>query len=134
MEGDENKQYTGVPAILYTALWHVREMGFLKRMLGELKIKRTSLYVHFDDYPPGGIVTVDPEKGDYEVVAVEAGQAIDLDSCDCAVTGQLKPVVQLLEHDKNLLLGVLGLVLQRKIRIKGLFRLLKAAKLISRCI
>nr|MDO8087671.1 hypothetical protein [Candidatus Sigynarchaeum springense] len=134
MEGDENKQYSGVPAILYTALWHVREMGFLKRMLDEQKIKRTSLYVHFDDYPPDGIITIDPEKGDYEVVVVEAGQAIDAKSHDCAVTGQFKPVIQLLEHDKNLIFGILGLVLQRKIRVKGFFKLLKVAKLVSRCI
>ncbi|MEX2684139.1 MAG: hypothetical protein Q6373_021395 [Candidatus Sigynarchaeota archaeon] len=134
MEGNEHKLLSGVPAILYTALWHAREAGFLKTILAELKIKRTSLYVHFDDYPPGGIITVDPEKGDYEVVAVEPGQAIDAKFYDCAVIGLLKPAVKLLEHDKNLLLGIIVLVLQRKIRIKGFFKLLKAAKLISRCI
>jgi hypothetical protein len=124
----------GVPAILYTALWHVREMGFLKQILDEMKIKRLSLYVHFDDYQPGGLITIDGEKGDYEVAAVEAGRGIGDVSCDCAVTGQLKPAIQIIEHDKNLLVGILGLVLQRKVRIKGFFKLLKIAKLVLRCI
>lgn len=123
-----------MPAILYTALWHVREMGFLKQILDEMKIKRLSLYVHFDDYQPGGLITIDGEKGDYEVAAVEAGRGIGDVSCDCAVTGQLKPAIQIIEHDKNLLVGILGLVLQRKVRIKGFFKLLKIAKLVLRCI
>jgi hypothetical protein len=134
MADDETKQLAGVPAVMYTALWHVREMGFLKRILDELKIKRISLYVHFDDYPPGGIITVDAEKGDYEVITVEAGQESMAGQCDCAVTGQIKPAIQLLEHDKNLLLGIIALVLQRKIRIKGFFKLMKTAKFILRCI
>ncbi len=133
-EGEGTKLLSGVPAMLYTALWHVREMGFLKRILDEMKIKHTSLYVHFDDYQPGGLITIDGEKGDYEVVAVEAGQSIDAVPCDCAVTGQLKPAIQLIEHDKNLLFGIIGLVLQKKIRIKGFFKLLKIAKLVLRCI
>jgi hypothetical protein len=134
MQSDETKALTGVPAMLYTALWHVREMGFLKQILDELKITRLSLYVHFDDYQPGGLITVDGEKGDYDVVAVEAGRGIGTVSCDCAVTGQLKPAIQIIEHDKNLIFGILGLVLQRKVRIKGFFKLLKIAKLVLRCI
>ncbi len=134
MEGDKTKQLSGVPAMLYTALWHVREMGVLKQILDEMKIKRTSLYVHFDDYQPGGLITVDGEKGDYEVVVVEAGKGIGDVPCDCAVTGQLKPAILLIEHNKNLLFGIIGLVLQRKVRIKGFFKLLKIAKLVLRCI
>ncbi len=134
IEGEGTKLLSGVPAMLYTALWHPREAGFLSKILAELKIRHISLYVHFDDYQPGGLITVDGEKGDYEVVAVEAGRGISDVSCDCAVTGQLKPAIQLIEHDKNLLFGILGLVLQRKVHIKGFFKLLKFAKLVLRCI
>jgi hypothetical protein len=132
LQDDEAKQLTGVPAVMYTALWHVREMGFLKRILDELKITRMTLYVHLDDYPPGGLVMVDGEKGDYTVVAVNSVTS-DI-TYDVAVFGKLKPAVLLLEHDKNIILGALGLLIQRKIRIKGFFKLLKIVKLIKRCI
>ena len=134
MTDDEAKLLTGVPAVMYTALWHARGMGFRKRILDELKITRMAIYVHFDDYPPGGLSTIDGEKGDYDIISIEGGKDINDVPCDCAVTGQMKPVVQLLEHGKNLLLGLLVLVLQRRIRIKGLFKLVKVAKLVLRCI
>jgi hypothetical protein len=132
MQDDTTKLLSGVPAILYTGLWHVREMGFLKAILAEMKITRMKLLVSFDDYKPAGLITVDGEKGDYTVEAVEVITS-DI-SYDAAVFGMLKPVVLLLEHDKNLILGILVLILQKKIRIKGFFKLLKIAKLILRCI
>ncbi|NMC04362.1 MAG: hypothetical protein GYA24_04080 [Candidatus Lokiarchaeota archaeon] len=132
MQDDDTKQLTGVPAMLYLALWQAREMGFLKRILDELRIAHMAVYVHMDDYQPGGLITIDGEKGDYIVVAVDASTS-DL-AYDAAVFGKLKPAVKLLENDKNLLFGILGLLLKKKIRIKGFFKLLKFAKLVLRCI
>jgi len=123
----------GVPAILYTALWHVREMGFLKRMLDELGIRQLRLLVFFTDYLPGGLLTIDGVAGDYAVLPFQDLAEVADRPYDCAVIGTLEPVVRLLEKGKHVFFGGLGLLIRRKLKVQGLRAILKLAKLFGRC-
>ena len=88
----------GVPAVLYTGLWLVREMGFLKTILNELKINRLRILIYFEDYKPGGLISIDGEKGDYSVIPVENVEEVDYDG---AVFGKLQDLVYLVNGTEN---------------------------------
>lgn len=120
----------GVPAVLYTGFWLVREMGFFKTILDELKIKELKILMYFEDYKPGGLLTIDGEKGDYSVIPVENVEDVEYDG---AVFGKLQDLVYL-ANSSNIIFAALGALVKRKVKIKGISPLLKFARLLMRCI
>ena len=127
---EEEPQLEGVPAVLYTALWQAREMGFLKTILDELKIEKMRILFFFEDYKPGGLISIDGIKGDYEVVAVDDIEGIEYDG---AVIGRVKQFYHLV-NEGNLILKGLWILLTRKLKLKGKGKLLKFLRLVLRCI
>ncbi len=88
----------GVPAIFYTALWNVREAGFLKPIMADLGIKRISLLIDLDDYKPGGIIIANQDEGDFQVIAFDTRDEVRDIPVDVEVKGKLKPIVLLLQE------------------------------------
>ena len=123
----------GVPAILYAGLWNVREAGFLKEIMAELGIKQISLRIDMEDYKPGGILVVDGEKGDYKVISFTNRDEVKNIPVDIEVVGNLKPIVLLLQEGKNIVFGVLGLLLKNQLKVRGIRKALLLAKLFARC-
>ena len=70
------EQLEGTPALMYTALWQTREMGFLKNILDDLKIKKLRILFYFKDYLPGGLITLDGELGDYTVESIDSLEGV----------------------------------------------------------
>ena len=127
---EELLQLEGVPAVLYTALWQAREMGFLKTILDELKIDVLRILFYFEDYKPGGLISIDGNKGDYEVIEVDDIEGLEYDG---AVIGRVKQIYHLV-NEGHLILKSLWILLSRKIKLKGVRKLWKFLRLILRCI
>lgn len=123
----------GIPAILYTALWNVREAGFLKPVMADLGIKRISLLIDMEDYKPGGIIIANQDEGDFQVIAFDSRDEVKDIPVDVEVTGKLKPIVLLLQERKNVVVGVLGLLLKGQLKIRGIRKAFVIAKLLARC-
>lgn len=118
----------GVPALLYIALWQTREMGVLKPLMERQKIQSLKIAILFEDYKPGGLISLDGIKGDYTVETIDSLEGIDYDG---AIIGKLRPVVKLLEG--HLLSKGFWLIISRKVKLKGRLKLLKFGKLLLRC-
>lgn len=125
---EKNIKIEGLPALVYTALWQTREMGFLKKITTDLKIKHLSIMFFFKDYKPGALLEIDGVKGDYKVTAIDSSEGINYDG---AIIGLLGPVVKTLEG--NVLLKGFKVLFTRKIVLKGKMKLLKFGKLLLRC-
>ncbi len=128
---EKENEITGISALLYSTLWQTREMGHLKRILDEVKINHLTIVMFFKDYKPGALLEIDGEKGDYKISAIDSLNGIKYDG---AIIGKMGPVVKLLEVGlASFLLKGFYVLFTRKIRFKGIFRLFKFMKLLSRC-
>ncbi len=127
---EDSPQLEGLPAVMYTALWQVREMGFLKTILDELKIKTLKILIYAKDYKPGALISIDGDKGDYKVIPIDDIKSVEYDG---AVIIQAKPFVLLLNKSHRLTKGF-WLLLKRKAKFKGPLKLWKFLKLVLRCI
>jgi hypothetical protein len=123
-------QLEGIPVVLYTALWQVREMGFLKTILDELKIKKLRILLFVEDYKPGALISIDGDKGDYEVIPVDDIEGIEYDG---AIIGRAKPFYHLI-NERHLIRKAFWILLTRKIILKGKRKLWKFLRLVMRCI
>ncbi|MFX0103590.1 MAG: hypothetical protein ACFFCS_28770 [Candidatus Hodarchaeota archaeon] len=124
------EQLEGLPAVIYTGPWLARELGIFKNICDDLKIDKLKILLHLEDYKPGALISIDGQKGDYTVTPVENPEGVE---CDGAIFGKVEDIVSSVES-VNILLTALVLIIKRKIRIKGLWKLLKFAKLMLRCI
>jgi hypothetical protein len=120
----------GVPAVFYTAPWLVRELGFLKTILDDLKIDKLKILFFFEDYKPGGLISIDGEKGDYSVIPVDDVEGVEYDG---ALFGKLQDLVSVVDSS-NMILSALWLLIKGKVKVKGLGKLLKFARFLLRCI
>ena len=125
---EKNNKIEGLPALVYTALWQTREMGFLKRILDDLNIKKLRIVFFFKDYLPGSLLEIDGDKGDYSVTALNSLDGVKYDG---AIIGKLGPVVRMLEG--AFLLKGFYVLFTRRIRLKGIKNLFKFYQLFKRC-
>ena len=116
--------FEGVPAIVYFALWQTRKLGFLKEILKEKKIKNVKILLFFEDYKPGALITLDAEKGDFFIDAVDSIENLQYDT---AVIGEIGPLLKIFEG--NIILRAIGVFLKKKVRIKSKLLLLKILNL-----
>jgi len=125
---DKTEKIEGIPALLYAALWQTREMGFLEKILTDLKVNTLRIIVFFDDYKPGAFLEFDREKGDYNITAINSIEEIKYDG---AIIGKLEPVLKTLEG--NIYLRGLKVLFKRQIVFKGKLKLFKFLKILMRC-
>ncbi len=122
MENLEN-----VPALFYSAFWSTREMGFLKRILTDLKIDKMKILIFMQDYLPGALITLDGQKGDYLIEPVENPESVEYDG---AFIGNMKDIINLLQG--NMILKGISYLITRRIKMKGIGSLLKFLNLLGR--
>lgn len=125
---ETSEKLVNVPAMFYSLFWQTRELGFFKRILEECKVQKLSLMVFFHDYQPGALITLDQELGDFTITPVHS---IDEFKYDCAIIGNLRPVIKSFEG--NFLLKNFWNMLSRKVKLKGIGNLLKFGKVVLRC-
>jgi len=125
---EKTEKIEGIAALLYAALWQTREMGFLKKILTDLKINHLRIIFFFNDYKPGALLEFDREKGDYTVTAINSIEEIKYDG---AIIGKLEPVLKTLEG--NVFLRGLKVLFKRQIVFKGKLKLFKFYKILRRC-
>ena len=118
----------GIPALIYSAFWQTREMGFLKRILNELNIASLKIAFFFKDYLPGAFIEFDGVNGDFKVTAINSLDGVKYDG---AIIGKLGPVIKTLEG--AFLLKGFYVIFTRRIRFKGIMNLLKFYKIFTRC-
>ena len=123
----ENAELEGAGALLYTALWQTRELGFLKKILTDLKIKKLRILIFFEEYKPGALITLDGELGDYTIEPIESPDGIEYDG---AIIGKLKPLVEAMEG--HLISKGFWAWISGKIKLKGKRNLWKFAKVLLR--
>ena len=114
----------GACAVAYTALWQTRELGFLKRILTELKIKKLKILLYFEEYG-GALVTLDGELGDFTIEPVDSPEGVEYDG---AIIGKLEPVIKTMEG--NIILRGLWAWISGKVKLKGKLKLWKFAKVL----
>ena len=122
------KKIEGLPALVYSAIWQTREMGILKKILTDLKIKNLRIMFFFKDYKPGALLEFDGIKGDYKVTTINSRKNIKYDG---AIIGEIGPIVKMLEG--LFLIKGFYVLFTRKLVLKGKFKLLKFAKIIKWC-
>ncbi|MFX1274489.1 MAG: hypothetical protein ACFFBP_01100 [Promethearchaeota archaeon] len=125
---EKNNKIEGLPALVYTALWQTREMGFLKNILTDLKIKNLRIMFFFKDYKPGALLEIDGEKGDYKVTAIDSSENIKYDG---AIIGELGPIVKMLEG--GFFRKGFKVLIKKKLILKGKLNLYKFLKILGRC-
>lgn len=121
------EQLENIPAIIYSAFWSTREMGFMKRILKELKIDKLTILVFSSDYLPGALIQFDGVKGDFYIESVYNLENVDYDG---AFIGKMQLVIDLL-HGHYLSKGLWYLITGR-IKLKGIGALIKFLKIIGR--
>ena len=117
----------GTGALLYTALWQTRELGFLKPIMEKLKIRKLKVLFYFKEYMPGALVILDGELGDFTIQPVESLDGVEYDG---AVIGKLKPIMKALEN--HIIMRGLWTLISGKVKLKGIGSLLKFAKILIR--
>ncbi|MHA1688613.1 MAG: hypothetical protein ACTSUN_04650 [Promethearchaeota archaeon] len=118
-----------LPAIIYSAFWLTREMGFLKHILQELNIDKLSILIFLKDYKPGALIKFDGEKGDFFIEPVWDLGAKTLE-VDGIFIGTMKGIISLLQGH-SLLKGFWYLI-TRKFKFKGIKALLQILKLLGK--
>ena len=121
----DQKDYEGTCAIAYTALWQTREMGFLKQICTELKIKKLRILLFFEEYKPGALLTIDGEVGDFFIQPIESPDDVEYDG---AIIGKLEPLIKTMEG--NIILRGLWAWISGKVKLKGKLKLLKFARIL----
>lgn len=124
----DNEELVNVPAIFYSLFWQTREMGFFKDILEKAKIEHQSTLILFTDFKPGALISFDQEKGDFKIQSIDSIEDIDY---DCAIIGKLRPIIK--SFEKHFLLKNFWNLISGKIKIKGLGKILKFAKVLMRC-
>jgi hypothetical protein len=124
----ESAELEGASALFYTALWQTRELGFLKKILTDLKIKKLKILIFFEEYKPGALITLDGEFGDYKVESIDSPDDVEYDG---AIIGKLKPLVEAMEG--HLISKGLWAWISGKVKLKGKRNLWKFAKVLLRC-
>ncbi|MHA1292677.1 MAG: hypothetical protein ACTSQJ_08440 [Promethearchaeota archaeon] len=122
------EQLEGLPAIFYATLWQTREMGFLKKILNDLKIKHLRILFFFKDYIPGALITLDGELGEYFIEPIYSIENVEYDG---AIIGNMKPIIDSFEG--NIILRGIRNLITSKVKLKGKMKLLKFGKLLMRC-
>lgn len=119
----------GIPALLYSNLWHTRELGYLEEILKKEKVKKLRALFFFRDYMPGALLILDGNTGDYEVREVESLENIEY---DCLVEGPFQDYLKLMSISFNLTKERLAdLFSSRKFRLKGFHSLFKLSRVFS---
>jgi len=115
----------GVPAIIYSVLWQTQQMGFLKRILDDIRINNLRILVFFKDYKPGALLELDGELGQFNIIPVDNLEAVDFDG---AFIGEMKYVLRLVKG--HMFLRGFWYLITGKIKLKGIRSLLKFLKLL----
>ncbi len=123
---DDNLE--GLPAVLYAGFWQTQEMGHLKRILNELKIKSLKILIYFFDYKPGALISFDGETGTFSIDTIDSIEGVKYDG---AIIGKLGPIIK--SFQGHLILKNFANLISGKIKFKGIGSLLKFLKLVSRC-
>ena len=123
----ENAELEGACAVFYTAFWQTRELGFLKQILTDLKIKTLKILIFLEEYKPGALITLDGDAGDYQVEPVDSPDDIEYDG---AIIGKLKPLVEAMGG--HLISRGFWALISGKVKLKGKRNLWKFAKILMR--
>lgn len=119
----------GIPALLYSNLWHTRELGYLEEILKKEKVKKLRVIFLFKDYLPGALLILDGDSGDYEVHELKSLENIDY---DCLVEGSFQEYLKLMSISFNLTKEHLAdLFRSKKFRLKGFYSLFKLSRVFS---
>lgn len=105
----ENNELTGLPAMIYTALWPYKIDGRFRYSMKDVVL---SIVVEMVDFPP--VTLIEIINGDFTIKALPD---VDLESImpDIRVKGRFGDAIQAIEG-----LGkILKLIATRKIRVKG---------------
>jgi hypothetical protein len=118
----------GLPAIIHSILWEVREMGYFGKVLKKYRVKNMRILLYFEDYGGAFIVF---DEGDFIISPIDSTKLGSI-SFDGAVFGKLREIIKAFEG--NIVWRLIKSYLKKDIRVKGRIKLIKFGLVLLKCL
>lgn len=120
-----------IPALVYSILWQTKAMGFLGKIMEDLKINNLKILLFFSDYQPGALIILDGAKGNFQINEVLEIKGVKYDG---AVIGKLKHVIELINAKHPILKAIWNILTRKRgIKLSGFISLLKFGRVLLKC-
>jgi len=116
----------GGPAIFYSIFWQIKAMGYLKRILDNLRVKKLRILIFLKDYLPGVLIELDGVRGEFKIESIEDPIGVKFDG---ALFGELKTFLNLIRG--HMLSKGLWYIIIGKIKFKGIKSLFKFLRVLQ---